>query len=62
MKKQIFDLRANMRTFTHKFYKGWTQQDFKNEYLKIQMHTSTLTKSQRETVIKYVKRNADKNE
>jgi len=62
MKKQIFDLRSNMRTFTHKFYKGWTPQDFKDEYLKIVSHTSTLTKSQRETVIKYVKRNADKNE
>jgi hypothetical protein len=62
MKKQIFDLRSNMRTFTHKFYNGWTPQDFMDEYLKIVSHTSTLTKSQRETVIKYVKHHADKNE
>lgn len=62
MKKQIFDLRSNMRTFTHKFYEGWTPRDFMDEYLKIASHTSTLTKSQRETVIKYVKHHADKNE
>jgi len=62
MKKQIFDLRRAMRTPTKKFFDGWTQQDFANEYLKIVSHTSTLTKSQRNTVIKYVKRNEDKNE
>lgn len=62
MRKQIFDLRRAMRTPTKKFFDGWTQQDFANEYLKIVSHTSTLTKSQRQKIINYVKRIKSKDE
>lgn len=50
-----FDLKRNLRTHT-KTFNGWTQQDYFDEYLKIQMKTSTLSKSLRNKVINYVKR------
>jgi hypothetical protein len=51
MKKPIFLLKPNLRTYTKKFYDGWTKKDFEEERLKIAMNISTLSRAQRKFVI-----------
>jgi hypothetical protein len=51
----IFDLRRNLRSHAPSVFDGWKEQDFFDEYLKIQMKKSNLSKSQKEKVINYVR-------
>lgn len=57
-----FNLKPNLRSHTKPFFDEWTNQDFFDEFLKIQMKQSTLSKSQRQKIINYVKRIKSKDE
>ena len=54
--KQSFLLKRHFVTHVPVFYAGWSEEDFRNEYMKIATHNSTLTKSQREFVINIIKK------